>query len=219
MPPLTHAITNDFYSQLLTSIGCSYATTTRGFCEEMCERLLVAKKTYTGACHSLISRPQPGHDVGLSKPSDIRLIAANGSRIPIHGYETLILSIESNADFLYHFDLLVDVAHRQLVNAGSYSPAPVQLPHFDLALPISAPTDAYTHLLTLYPEVMRPELCQTSKVPAKHGIYYHSKMMGAPVFTRVRRLAFVHLAAAKQTFTKMEEMVLCQKVLSSYSSF
>ncbi|XP_068227132.1 uncharacterized protein [Palaemon carinicauda] len=171
----------------------------------------------------------------LSKSANIRLVAANGSAIPTTSYEFLALSFGSTkynwkflvaevtspmlgADFLSHFQLLVDVAHRWLVNSDSYSSTTFQPDPSDLALHISVPTDAYTHLLRSYQEVFRPELCQMPTVSAKHGIYHHIRTMGPPVFARFRHLAQDCLAAPKQMFAEMEEMSLCPKASSSWLS-
>ncbi|XP_068207541.1 uncharacterized protein [Palaemon carinicauda] len=170
--------------------------------------------------------------LSYSRPPDVCLIAANRSNIPTHGYKTLTLLFGRakyhwkllihnvtlpliRVDFLTHFHLLVDVAHRPLVNAGSYASTPQKYSPSDLALHISAPSEAYAHLLTLYPEVFRPELCQTHTVPSKHGIYHHTKMR---VFARFRNLAPDHLAAAEQTLAEMEEIGLYQKASSLWSS-
>ncbi|XP_068246737.1 uncharacterized protein [Palaemon carinicauda] len=89
-----------------------------------------------------------------------------------------------------------------------------------LILPTSAcaPTDEYAHLLTSYSEVFRPEFHQTTTAPAKHCIYPHTKTTKPPVFTKCRRLAPDRLAAAKQTLAKNEEMGLCHKDSSPWSS-
>ncbi|XP_068247901.1 uncharacterized protein [Palaemon carinicauda] len=117
-------------------------------------------------------------------------------------------------DFLSHFHLLVDVAHRRLVNPSSL----LQPTLSNLALHIFAPTDAYAHLLTSYLEFSHPEPCQTPTAPAKHGIYHHIKTTRPPVFAKFRRPAPDRLAAAKEMFVEMEEMGLCQKTSSPWSS-
>ncbi|XP_068220159.1 uncharacterized protein [Palaemon carinicauda] len=89
-------------------------------------------------------------------------------------------------------------------------------PH-DLALHISAPTDAYDHLLTSYLEFFQPEFRQMPTVLTKHGIYHHIKTMGPPVFTRFRHLTLDNLAAAKQTFAEMEEKSLYRKASRPWS--
>ncbi|XP_068211785.1 uncharacterized protein [Palaemon carinicauda] len=122
------------------------------------------------------------------------------------------------ADFLSQFHLLVDVVHRRLVNADSYLSSPIQPAPLNLTLHNSIPRDAYAHLITSYLEVFRPELRQTPTAPAKRSIYYHIKMTGPPFFAKFRHLAPDRLAATKQTFAEMEEMGLCQKTSSPWSS-
>ncbi|XP_068237000.1 uncharacterized protein [Palaemon carinicauda] len=140
----------------------------------------------------------------LSKSADVRLVAANGCAIPTYSYKNLILSFGNGtfnlnfliadvtllilgADFLSHIHLLVDVAHRRLVNADSYLSTPLQPGPFNLAVHISAPMDAYAHHLTSYSEVFRPEHCQTPTAPDKHSNYHHIKTTGPPVFAKFRQ--------------------------------
>ncbi|XP_068245483.1 uncharacterized protein [Palaemon carinicauda] len=110
-----------------------------------------------------------------------------------------------------YINFLIDVAHQRLVNADSYLSTPLQPAPFNLALHISLPTDAYSHLFTTYPKVFRPELRQTPTALAKHGIYHHIKTTAPPVFAKLRCLAPDQLAAAKQTFAEKEEMSVCLK--------
>ncbi|XP_068250233.1 uncharacterized protein [Palaemon carinicauda] len=152
-----------------------------------------------------------------------------------HSYKNLSLSFRSSnyywkflvanvtlpilsVDFLLHFHVLIDVAHRWLVNADSYLSTPLQSGPSDLTLYIRATTDAFAHLLSSYPEVLCPELRHTPMVPTKHGIYHHIKMMGTPVFTRFWRLSPDRLEATKRTFAEMEEMCLCQTASSPWWS-
>ncbi|XP_068233303.1 uncharacterized protein [Palaemon carinicauda] len=182
------------------------------------------ENNHTGACHSLLARDLFRTRQSLSTYADVRLVTSNGSAIPTYGYKNITLPFGNckfnfkyifaevtlpilGADFLSHFHLLVDVTHRRLVNADSYLSTPLQPTSSHLAFHISAPTDAYAHLLTLYPEVFRPELRITPTAPAKHGIFPIS-----------RHLALKRLASAKQTFVEMEEMGLYQKASNTWSS-
>ncbi|XP_068235558.1 uncharacterized protein [Palaemon carinicauda] len=122
------------------------------------------------------------------------------------------------ADFLSHFHLLVNVAHQWLGNADLYSSTPLHPAPSSFTLHTSAPMVAYAHFLTSYQKILHSELCETPTVPTKHGIYYHIKMMGHPVFARSRHLAQDPLAATKQTFIEMEEMIFCQKASIPWSS-
>ncbi|XP_068231958.1 uncharacterized protein [Palaemon carinicauda] len=121
-------------------------------------------------------------------------------------------------DFLSHFLLLVDVAHWLLVKIDSYLSTPLQTAPSNLALHIIAPTDTYAHLLTSCTDVFRLELSQTPMSLAKHGIYSRIKTKGTPVFTKFRRMVSNRLAAVKQTFAEINEMGLCQKASTSWSS-
>ncbi|XP_068212694.1 uncharacterized protein [Palaemon carinicauda] len=167
----------------------------------------------------------------LCKLADVRVVATNGSAIPTCSYENLTLSFErvnligSFSLLTSHcqssvripslsFHLLFDVAQQRLVNADVYLSTPLQPAPSNLALHISAPKNAYAHLLISYPEVFRPELRQTPTVPAKHGIYHHIKKTPPPDFAKLRCLAPDQLATAKQMLAEMEEMGLCQKASS-----
>ncbi|XP_068250313.1 uncharacterized protein [Palaemon carinicauda] len=124
----------------------------------------------------------------------------------------------NSAYFLSNFILVVDVAHRRLVNTDSYLLTSLQHSPSVLVLHISAPTDAYAYLHMSYLEVFRPDLRQAATAPANHGIYHHIKTTGPPLFAIFRCLAPDQLAAAKQTLAGMEEIGLCQKGSSPWSS-
>ncbi|XP_068238378.1 uncharacterized protein [Palaemon carinicauda] len=160
-----------------------------------------------GACCSLLPRPLSRTRRSLSK-------AANVFGIPTHSYKSFTLSFRSvkyhqkflvadvplpilGANFLSPYQLLVDGVHRWLLNAEFCFSIPLQPAPFDLALPISAHTDVYSHLLMAYPEVFCPEFWQTSTVLAKHGICHHIKMTATLAFARIQYLAKDCLAATK----------------------
>ncbi|XP_068222177.1 uncharacterized protein [Palaemon carinicauda] len=181
-------------------------------------------------CHSLLPRPLASTRRRLSKSANVCLVADNGSTIPTHGYENLALTFLSIkyywkflivdiplpilvSDFLSHYHLLVNVAHRRLVNAESYFLTLLQPAPSNLTLHISAPMDVYVHPFTLYPEIFCPELRQKPTVPTEYGIYHHNKTTRPQVFTRFR-----YLATAKEMFPKMKKMGLCQKASSPWSS-
>ncbi|XP_068239134.1 uncharacterized protein [Palaemon carinicauda] len=52
----------------------------------------------------------------------------------------------------------------------------------------------------------------------KHGIYHHVKMTGPQLLARFKRLTLDLFSAPKQTVAEMEDMGLCQKSSSSWSS-
>ncbi|XP_068240967.1 uncharacterized protein [Palaemon carinicauda] len=114
----------------------------------------------------------------------------------------------STPDEVDNYATSTEAVGKMLFDADSYASTPLRPAASNLALHISATTDAYAHLLMLYSVVFYPELCQTPMVPTKHGIYSHIKTTGLPVFARFRHLAPDRLAAI--SFAKMEEMGLCK---------
>ncbi|XP_068204719.1 uncharacterized protein [Palaemon carinicauda] len=120
-------------------------------------------------------------------------------------------------DFLSHFHVLVDIAHQLLVNTDSYSLTPLQHGPSDIALYITAPTDSYSTSTRRTQKFYDQNFLKCPPF-VLDGIHYHIKKTDLPVFPRFRRLAPDHLAAAKQTFARMEEMGLCQRASSTWSS-
>ncbi|XP_068207478.1 uncharacterized protein [Palaemon carinicauda] len=237
MPP------NNLSRDLCMSISCSSATTAPdlGLLQrnvQMVSRFPVAKKCISRPLPVVVASPVTNLFFLLDARTDVQFLedtAANGSEIPTHWYETLLLSFGDakhhwkflvahitlpllSADIFTHFHLLVDVGHRRLVNAESYLSTPFQPAPSILALLINAPTEVYVHLLTSYQKVLRPELHQIPTVRTKHGIYHHIKTTWPTAFARFRCISFDYLPAAKQTFTEMEEMGVCQKASSTWSS-
>ncbi|XP_068210331.1 uncharacterized protein [Palaemon carinicauda] len=188
-------------------------------------RILVHK----GTCCSLLPRPLSRTQSSPSMSANIRQVAANGSVILTHYYETFILSFRS---IKYNWKFLVADITLPVLGCGltrtfktyglcrslsvcqfifpllnTYQTWPLQphSPHQRI--------HRYLHpFLTSYLEVIRPELHETPTVPTKHGIYHHIRTTGPPEFTRIRHMAQDCLAAAKQMFAKLEEMGFCQKV-------
>ncbi|XP_068224448.1 uncharacterized protein [Palaemon carinicauda] len=183
----------------------------------------------TGACHSFLPRTL----CSLSKTADIHLVTANRSTTTTNGFETLILLIGSAkytwkllvADvtlsilcevFLSHFHLLVDVAHRWVVNMDSYSSMLLQHAPFDLAFHISASMDAYPNFSHCTKKFSIQNLVKNSRFPGNNSISYQDAR--APSVCHFRHLTQDCLAAAKQTFAEMEEIGFCQKASSPWSS-
>lgn len=187
----------------------------------------------TGSCRSLY--PVDMLRERSYSESNERLIAANGSPIPTFGVKCLHLSVGDRsfswkfliakvclpilgADFLVHYDLLVDVRRHRLVDATTLNTTPITAAPSNLAMHITYATDDYASLLSAYPDVFRPELRHQPQTPSKHGVYHYIKTTGPPVFARYRRLSPSKLSAAKKVFNEMEDMGLCQKASSPWSS-
>ena len=187
----------------------------------------------TGACRSLY--PKAMLREVQSRGSNITLVAANGSVIPTFGTSRLHVSVGGRllswkfvvaevylpilgADFLAHYDLLVDVRRHRLVNASTLATTPINAAPSSLAAHFTVASDEYSTLLARYPEVFKPELRQHPHLPSRHGIVHHIKTAGPPVFAKFRRLAPAKLTAAKKIFQEMESMGICQKASSPWSS-
>ena len=189
----------------------------------------------TGACKSIYPKSLL-RDVQQSGGADsLRLVAANGSRIPTFGTSRLRVSVGGRlldwtfvvadvmlpilgADFLAHYNLIVDVRRQRLLHASSLASTPIDTAPGSLATHVTLLTDDYASLLQQYPDVFKPELRQQPHMPSKHGVFHHIKTTGPPVFARFRRLAPAKLAAAKQVFAEMEALGICQKASSPWSS-
>ena len=189
----------------------------------------------TGACRSIYPRAMLKDVQSKGSINDVRLVAANGSRIPTFGTSRLHVHVGGRllqwtfvvaevllpilgADFLAHHDLLVDVRRHRLLDAASLSSTPMDAAPSSLATHISIPSDVYAPLLKEYPDVFKPVLRQHPQVPSKHGIFHHIKTSGPPVFAKFRRLAPAKLSAAKKIFADMEALGICQKASSPWSS-
>lgn len=187
----------------------------------------------TGACRSLY--PKAMLREVQSRGGKERLIAANGSIIPTYGTMCLQVSVGGHrlswkfvvaevvlpilgADFLAHYDLLVDVRRHRLVDATTLTTTPISAAPSSLATHITFAPDDYSTLLAQYSDVFKPELRQQPHVPSRHGVVHHIKTTGPPVFAKFRRLAPAKLSAAKKVFTEMESMGICQKASSPWSS-
>ena len=187
----------------------------------------------TGTCRSLL--PKSMVHSGCSPGTDIHLIAANGSRIINYGYKFLQLSFSGStfqwqfiiaevsipligADFLSHFHLLVDVINRRLINTTTLASTTVTAVPADFALQINYAKDDYASLRSSFPKVFWPELYLAPRTPADHNICHFIWMSGPPVFSKFHRLAPDKLNTDKKMFKDMEDMGLCQKALSPWSS-
>ncbi|XP_037782257.1 uncharacterized protein LOC119578721 [Penaeus monodon] len=170
--------------------------------EELQTRLLLAKKR--------VGWPPPIARPARSCQPVIRLTAANDTPILTYGRKHLNIRIGSRtygwsfvvadvtlpllgADFLAHYQLLVDVSSGRLVDAAFLAATPIAAAPDNLAL-------------------------QQPQAPAKHGIYHHNKRAGPPVFSKFRRLSSDKLAAAKQTFAELERLDICQKAPSPWTT-
>ena len=162
------------------------------------------------------------------------LLAANGSTIHTYGKRKLTVHLTSNtyewdftiaevtrpllgADFLRDNSLLVDLKGKQLVDAATFSSAPLT-PTFTPAPQLHAVTshtNKYDQLLAEFPEIITPTFTQS---PVKHGVEHFICTRGPPVYARARRLPPDKLAVAKAGFAKMESMGIIRRSSSPWAS-
>ena len=163
------------------------------------------------------------------------LVAANNSTINTYGnckrvvdvglkceypWTFIVADVQQprfGADFLIHYNLLVDLRSRCLrdmrtglaIAASLSSIRPLSLNRVDTV------QNEYTKLLGQFPELTRPT---TNGEPVKHGITHKIVTKGHPVFARPRRLAPDKLVTAKREFDDMIKLGVIEPSDSEWSS-
>ena len=168
-------------------------------------------------------------------PVGDELRAANGSKIPCYGtvcrtlaiggidfpFEFTVAAVSQRilgADFLANFYLAPNHRDAELLNLRDYSTLPAQHAPGAISTPVnfvSHSNDPCYKLLDSYPEILTPSF--RIKDP-QHGVRHHIPTNGAPVQSRARRLDIEKLAVAKAELSKLEELGICYKGRSEWSS-
>ena len=145
-------------------------------------------------------------NLGLCRPFQCTFIVADVKH-PILG-----------ADFLGHFNLLVDVKHRCLVDTltqlqvhGILTQEPSPSP----SVPLPDPSVNFTALLTEFPCLLRPP---PPDQPVKHTVTHHIPTNGSPVASRPRRLPPEWLKIARQEFDRMLALGIIRPTSSCWAS-
>ena len=154
------------------------------------------------------------------------LLAVNGSAITTYGKRSLTLNlglrrtfrwvfIVANvqspilgADFLRHYNLLVDIKHSRLVDAIT------QLRVQGIISQVTSPSPS-TSIITKYPAVFKPHLSSSSTV---HDVTHHIQTTGPPICARPRRLPPEKLVVARREFEHMLEQGIIRASSSQWSS-
>ena len=186
----------------------------------------------TGAAVSVLPKSCAN---GISGADSLPLVAANNSTIKTHGnckrvvdvglkreypWTFIVADVQQpiiGADFLIHYNLLVDLRTRCLrdmrtglaIAASLSSIKPLSLNRVDTV------QNEYTKLLGQFPELTRPT---TKGEPVKHGITHKIVTKGHPVFARPRRLAPDKLVTAKREFDDMTKLGVIEPSDSEWSS-
>ena len=186
----------------------------------------------TGAAVSVLPK---SCDNGISGADSLPLVAANNSTIKTYGnckcvvdvglkreypWTFIVADVQQpiiGADFLIHYNLLVDLRSRCLrdmraglaIAASLSSIKPLSLNRADTV------QNEYTTLLGQFSELTRPT---TKGEPVKHGITHKIVTKGHPVFPRPRRLAPDKLVTAKREFDDMIKLGVIEPSDSEWSS-
>ena len=172
---------------------------------------------------------------GISDADSLPLVAANNSTIHTYGtckrvidvglkreypWTFIVADVQQpiiGADFLIHYNLLIDLRSRCIrdmrtglaIAASLSSIKPLSLNRVDTV------QNEYTKLLGQFPELTRPT---TKGETVKHGITHKIVTKGHPVFARPRRLAPGKLVTAKREFDEMIKLGVIEPSDSEWSS-
>ena len=186
----------------------------------------------TGAAVSVLPKSCAN---GISDADSLPLVAANNSTKNTYGnckcvvdvglkreypWTFIVADVKQpiiGADFLIHYNLLVDLRNRCLrdmrtglaIAASLSSITPLSLNRVDTV------QNEYTKLLGQFPELTRPT---TKGETVKHGITHKIVTKGHPVFARPRRLAPDKLVTAKREFDEMIKLGVIEASDSEWSS-
>lgn len=166
--------------------------------------------------------------------TDLTLHAANGTQITTFGFKTLTVSLGLRrnftwnfiladvqraiigADFLHHFDLLIDIRRAKLIDnytktesAGIYS---------DTSTPSVlsiAPNTTLSEIIKEFPNLTKFYNNPNSQ---PHNTTHHITTNGPPVASKVRRLPPDKLAIVKHEFDIMVAQGICRPSKSPWAS-
>ena len=171
----------------------------------------------------------------ISDANGLPLVAANNTTINTYGNSKRVVDVDLKrnyprtfivadvqqpiigADFLIHYNLLVDLRSRCLRDMRTGLAIPTSL---SLIRPLSLNRvdtvhKEYTKLLGQFPELTGPT---TKGETVKHGITHKIVTKGHPVFARPRRLAPNKLVTAKRKFDDMIKLGVIEPSDSEWSS-
>ena len=185
---------------------------------------------------SSVSAIPPSDAQRAKGPSLDLLMAANGTQINCYGRQKLDVNLADRtykfefvvadvtqpilgSDFLAHHYLAPNHRDRCLIDLNDLSTIPAEPD--PSAEPqrinfIKNVDDPYSRLLDdKFPHLSIPSF---RLVEPKHGIFHRIPTNGRPPQSKARRLAPDKLAIAKKEFEKLEELGICQRGKSEYSS-
>ena len=179
----------------------------------------------TGAAVSVVP---PSRTERLHQRQDINLQAVNNTKIATYGMRSVSLELGLRrtfrwvfvianvkkpilgADFLHHFNLLVDMRHYRLLDGLTnltVQGTATREPRLSPKLQSCQPENKFTALLRDFPSVTQ---VSSSEQPVQHAVTHHIKTNGPPVSARARCLAPERLKVARQEFQHMMDLAPLQ---------
>lgn len=159
------------------------------------------------------------------------LYAANGTQISTYGYKRITISLGLDrffswsfiiaevdcpiigSDFLHHYNLMVDVRGKQLIDRSTLKMITGVLAT-NKTPSIKAIQQPYEALLARFPNITHLNNNKLIETPTEHHIITH----GPPIHHKSRRLAPDKLEIARKEFMKMQDLNICRPSASEWAS-
>lgn len=185
----------------------------------------------TGADVSVIPKC---NNTARASPNGLKLFAANGSPISVFGEAILKLNLNLRreflwnfviadvsqaiigADFLSHFELLVDLKNRCLLDRKTELKTVCEIEKTCiLSIKSFNANSTYSNILAEYSDITRSHPLNS---PTKSSVEHRIITTGQPVFARPRRLSPEKLTAAKAEFDSLMKLGICRPSSSNWAS-
>lgn len=185
----------------------------------------------------------PPNRLQKTQPSTYKLYAANGTPINTYGKKTLSLNLGLRrpftwpfiiadiskpiigADFLEHFNLLVDLKNKRLIDAttGCKTIATItNITNVESFTTVQKGThDPYSIILSKFPNITKPVAenhFSNINVNPAHDITHMIETKGPPIHCKPRRLPPDKLKIAQKEFQIMIDQGICRPSKSPWSS-
>ena len=184
----------------------------------------------TGASVSIL----PATNSQRTLPPIMNLYAANTTVIAVYKRQTIRLSLNLQrtfdwtfyvadvsqpilgADFLDHYNLLVDIRNRRLYDSARLKFAKAEYaPCSSSQISTVKSDNPYASLLKSFPELTQP---YSAAIPVKHNVTHHIETTGRPTYARSRRLAPDRYRMAKAEFELLLQQGIIRPSSSNWSS-
>jgi len=168
-----------------------------------------------------------------SKPTALKIYAANSSVINTYGEKTLTLNLNLRrsfiwrfliadvrqailgADFLRYYNFLVDLRARRIIDGTTELSANGKVTRCrTTSLSMIKYDNPYKELLQQFTDVTRPARAQTPS----HSVQHHISTRGPPVAERARRLSPIRAKAARKEIEELMTQGICEPSSSPWAS-